>query len=152
MSGLSDISVSNYMKLEMKVGASAPIEILDIEGWGGLEDETNIVEVAQYNRKYARKLVGSSSIGAIELNCSFNPSTPSYKALADARAADAKAVFTVTYYNDASKTESSKRDFTAIVASYTESGEFDTQRTCTWTLAVDGALGPLVDGTAAPEA
>ena len=142
MAGLTDISVSNYMKLEM-----ANAEITDIESYGGLNEETSIVEVKQYNQKFARKLVGSSTVGAVEITCSFNPSTASYKALATAKAADTKSAFKVTYYNNASKTNSSTRTFSGIVTSYTESGEFDAQRTCTWTIAIDGALGALTDGT-----
>ncbi|WP_347368025.1 hypothetical protein [Vibrio vulnificus] len=138
MAGLSDISVSNYMKIMMDT-----VEITDIESFGGFNEETSIVEVKQYNQKFARKLAASSTVGAVELTCSFAPESASYKALAVAKATDARKPFTVTYYNNASKTEASERTFTGIVTSYTESGEYDAQRTCTWTIAVDGALGEL---------
>ncbi|KFA99266.1 hypothetical protein [Vibrio sp. ER1A] len=144
MAGLQDISVSNYMKLAM--GAT---EITDIESFGGLNEETSIVEVKQYNQKFARKLSGSSTVGAVEITCSFNPASESYKALTTAKAADARNEFTVTYYNNASKSEASSRTFHGIVTSYSESGEYDAQRTCTWTIAVDGALGALTE-VAAP--
>ncbi|WP_188013164.1 hypothetical protein [Photobacterium damselae] len=140
MAGLSGISVSNYMKLTIDGK-----EITDIESFGGLNEETSIVEVKQYNQKYARKLVGSATVSAVELTCSFNPASESYKALVAARTSEAVKPFVVTYYNNAAKTESSSRTFNGIVTSYGESGEYDAQRTCTWTIAVDGALGALTD-------
>lgn len=138
MAGLTDISVSNYMKFEI-----ADVEVTDIESFGGINEESSIIEVKQYNLKFARKLSGSSSVGAIELTCTFNPASAGYKALADARSTDALSDFTITYYNNAGKTEASSREFKGLVTSYSESGEFDAQRTCTWTIAVDGAMGDL---------
>ncbi|HHG3075758.1 TPA: hypothetical protein ACPVXB_001016 [Vibrio parahaemolyticus] len=135
MAGLSDISVSNY--LEIKLGDKA---IANIESFGGLNEETSLVEVKQYNTKFARKLAASATVGAVELTCSFVPEEASYKALMDAKNAESRNQFTVTYFNNASKTESTVRTFTGIVTSYSESGEFDAQRTCTWTIAVDGAI------------
>ncbi|ELA9841221.1 hypothetical protein V4F87_003263 [Vibrio parahaemolyticus] len=145
MAGLSDISVSNYMSL-----AIAGTEITDIESFGGLNEETSIVEVKQYNQKFARKLSGSSTVGAVEITCSFNPNSESYKALAAARASDERKEFKVIYFNNAAKTEGSSRTFQGIVTSYSESGEYDAQRTCTWSIAVDGALGELKAETIAP--
>ncbi|MGF1787095.1 hypothetical protein L4D00_14970 [Photobacterium swingsii] len=147
MAGLSDLSASNFMKLTID-----NVEITDIESWGGLNEETSIIEVKQYNSKSARKLVGSSTVGAVELTCSFNPSTESYKALAAARAAESVKPFKITYYGNASKTEASSRTFNGIVTSYSESGEFDAQRTVSYTIAVDGALGDLVDETTVSKA
>lgn len=143
MAGLSDITVSNYMKFEI-----AKTEVTDIESFGGITEESSIVEVKQYNLKFARKLSGSSSVGAIELTCSFNPNSAGYKALAEARSTDTLSDFTITYYNNAAKTEASSRTFKGLVTSYGESSEYDAQRTCTWTIAVDGAMGELKDANA----
>lgn len=151
MAGLSDISVSNFMKVEIKAGSTFT-EITDIESWSGFSEETSIVEVKQYNTKYAAKLAGSSTVNPVEMTTTFNPSTPSYKALAAARKSEAPTEFKVTYYNGADKKESSSRTFKGIVTSYSETTEFDTQRACAWTIAVSGELSDLTDGTATREA
>ena len=135
MAGITNLSVANYMSLTI-----GDVEITDIESFGGLSEETSIVEVKQYNLKMARKLVGSGSVGAIELTCSFNPSTASYKALLAAKTSEALSAFTVTYYNNASKSESETRTFNGIVTSYSESGEYDSQRNVTYSIAVDGGV------------
>ncbi|HDI3263895.1 TPA: hypothetical protein PMC50_002516 [Vibrio cholerae] len=135
MAGLSDITVSNYVEIKIEDQV-----IANIESFGGLNEETSLVEVKQYNTKFARKLAASATVGAVELTCSFVPEEASYKALMAAKVAEARKPFTVTYFNNASKTESTVRSFTGIVSSYSESGEFDAQRTCVWTIAVDGAI------------
>ncbi|EIE5877569.1 hypothetical protein LDV99_004498 [Vibrio parahaemolyticus] len=137
MSGLTDISVSNYMDIKIDT-----TEITDIEGFSGLTDETNVIEVKQYNRKFPRKLIGSSAGSTIELTCSFNPSTASYQALMAAKASGESKAFEVIYYGDSAKSAaaSAKRTFTAVVTGYSESAEFDTQRTCTWTIAIDSDI------------
>ncbi|MGL4765213.1 MAG: hypothetical protein ACRC2N_09335 [Aeromonas sp.] len=151
MAGLSDISISNFMKVEMKNGSTF-VEITDIESWSGFQEDTSIVEVKQFNAKFARKLAASGTVNAVEMTCSFIPASPSYKALADARAKEDAREFRVTYFSGADKAESSSRTFKGIVASYSEASEYDAQRTCSYTIAVDGALGELKDGAATREA
>ena len=150
MAGLSDISISNFMKVEMKNG-SAFVEITDLESWSGFQEDTSIVEVKQYNAKFARKLAASGTVNAVEMTCSFIPESASYKALATARASEARTEFKVTYFNGADKKEASSRTFMGIVSSYSEATEFDAQRTCSYTIAVDGALGALGAGGATLE-
>lgn len=140
MAGLQDISVGTYTGF--KIGN---VEIGGVEGFGGFSEETSIIEVKQYGARFARKLAGSSTVAPIELTCSFNPTDAGYVALAAARANDTRSEFTVTYYNNASKTAGAKRTFNGIVTAYAESSENDAARTCTWTIAVDGALGALED-------
>ncbi|WP_429142515.1 hypothetical protein [Aeromonas veronii] len=151
MAGLSDITVSNFMKVEMK-NDSTFVEITDIESWSGFQEDTSIIEVKQFNAKYARKLAASGTVNAVELTCSFIPASASYKALADARTKEDAREFRVTYFNGADKAESSSRTFKGIVASYSEATEFDAQRTCSYTIAVDGELGELKDGVATVKA
>jgi hypothetical protein len=151
MAGLSDISISNFMKVEMKTGATFA-EITDIESWSGFQEDTSIVEVKQFNTKFALKLAASGTVNAVEMTCSFIPSSASFKALAEARAKEDAREFRVTYYNGADKAQSSSRTFKGIVASYSESTEYDAQRTCAYTIAVSGALGDLTDGAASREA
>lgn len=146
MAGLTDISVSNFMKVEIKpVSGGSFTEIQDIQSWSGFQEETSQIEVKTYNQKYARKLAGSASVSAIEMTMTFNPASEGYKALAKARADETKHTFKVTYFQDATKTNGSTREFNGIVTSYSESSEYDSQRTCTWSIAVDGALGELQD-------
>ncbi|MGL4843817.1 MAG: hypothetical protein ACRC2Y_04255 [Aeromonas veronii] len=148
MAGLSDISISNFMKVEMKNGSTF-VEITDLESWSGFQEDTSIVEVKQFNSKFARKLAASGTVNAVELTCSFVPESASFKALADARAKEDRREFRVTYFDGAGKAASNSREFTGIVASYSESTEFDAQRTCAYTIAIDGGLGDLTAGTGA---
>ncbi|MFM1687935.1 hypothetical protein ACJ7VZ_05340 [Aeromonas salmonicida] len=141
---LADISVSNYTGIYYKDGTAFK-EITDVEGISGITQEDSIVEVKQYNLKYARKLIGSGSAGPVELACTLNPSTDSYKKLVTLSASNARTDFKIVYFADAAKLTAMSRTFTGIVSSMVEGSEYDSQRTVTWTIAVDGALGALVD-------
>lgn len=135
MAGLTDISVSNYM--DLKIGE---VVITDIESFSGISEETNVVEVKQYNRATPRKLVGSKSGAALELTCTLNPSTASHKALFAAKKSFEPQDVEVKYYQDANKAEFITRTFTALVTGYSESSEYDAQRTCTWAISVDSDI------------
>ncbi|KJR15238.1 hypothetical protein [Vibrio parahaemolyticus] len=135
MAGLTDISLANYM--EIKVGDAL---IGHLESFSGLSEETSVVEVKQYNNKMARKLPASGSVAAVELTQSFVPSDAGYVALMAARRSEALTSFTVTYYKDATKAAKETRTFKGYVNSYSESGELDSHRQCTWSIAVDGAI------------
>lgn len=138
MAGLSDLSIANYMTFTVN-----NVEITDIEAFSGLGEETSIVEVKTYNTKMARKLVAGGTVAAAEMTCSFIPETPSFKALTVARIAETPQVCEITYWNNSSKTTGSKRTFNGIVTSESITGEIDTQRQVTYSIAVDGALGAL---------
>ncbi|ENM2831976.1 hypothetical protein AB6Q85_002323 [Vibrio cholerae] len=137
MSGLTDISVSNYMDIKVN-----DVAVADLESFSGLTDELNVIEVKQYNRKFPRKLVGSSTGSTLELVCSLNPASESYTNLMSAKTSSASVPVQVVYFGDAAKTaaNSATRTFTAVVTGYAESAEFDAQRTVTWTLAIDSDI------------
>lgn len=133
---LDDISIANYM--DVLIGETP---ITDMESWSGFQAEANIVEVRQFNASFARKLVGSNNVSAVEITCSYNPNSASYKALATAEKSKEVQTFTVKYWDSPAKTKGVQRTFKGIVSSVSESGEYDAQRTVSYTIAVDGALG-----------
>lgn len=144
MSGLSDLSIANYMTFKVN-----NVEITDIEAFSGLGEETSIVEVKTFNTKMARKLVAGGTVAAAEMTCSFIPESPSFKALTAARVSETPQTCELTYWSNAAKTEGTKRTFQGIVTSESIAGELDTQRTVTYSIAVDGALGALTAATPA---
>lgn len=141
---LADISVSNYTAIYYKDGAAFK-EITDVEGISGITSEDSIIEVKQYNLRYARKLIGSGSAGPIELSCTLNPSTDSYKKLATLNDTNARTDFKIVYFADAAKLTAVSRTFKGFISSMSEGSEYDSQRTVTWTIAVDGAFGAITD-------
>ncbi|WP_028022236.1 hypothetical protein [Enterovibrio calviensis] len=137
MAGIEDISISNYMSIKIDA-----VEITDIESFSGLSEETNFIEVKQYNRSAPRKLVGSKASSTVEVTCSLNPASASYTALMAAKQGAGSKPFEVTYFQDANKTagNSVTRTFTGLVGSYSESAEYDAQRTCTWVISIDSDI------------
>lgn len=135
MANLMDINVANYMKVMMDT-----TELESIEGFSGLSEETSIIEVKQFNLKQSRKLVGSGSVAAVTLTCSYVPGGLDYIALEEARSTEARNSFVITLYDNAAKLNGAVHTFTGIVTSKALSSEYDTQRTVTWTIAVDGAV------------
>ncbi|MBL0525216.1 hypothetical protein JD490_09870 [Aeromonas dhakensis] len=134
MAGLSDASVSNYMTFKLDETV-----ITDIESLTGGGINTNIIEFFNYNSEFSRKLVGSSSVDAYEMTCTYIPESASYKALEAARAGKKRHQFTVIYHDAPGETGGTQVKFTAFIGSKVLSTEFDTQKTVAWTLAVDGA-------------
>ncbi|EMU5562152.1 hypothetical protein WN238_001486 [Vibrio parahaemolyticus] len=134
---LSDISLSNFM--DIKVG-STPIGHL--EGFSGISEETAIIEVKQYNRVESRKLPASTSVGAIEITQGLVTTDAGYIALMAAKKSRTPVDFEVIYYMDEAKTASKadKRTFSGYVTSYSETGELESHRQCTWSIAVDGGV------------
>ncbi|WMB74221.1 hypothetical protein RA178_06290 [Shewanella oncorhynchi] len=134
MSGLNDITLSNYMDILIN-----DTPITNIESFSGLSEETSIVEVKHFNVKSARKLPASSTVAAVELTTSF-VTDESYQALLAARQAETLCDFKVIYYKDPAKVEKEVRSFKGYVTSYSEVGELDSQRQCNWSVAVDGGI------------
>ncbi|MGE6115167.1 hypothetical protein ACLHZU_03640 [Aeromonas salmonicida] len=134
MAGLSDATASNFMTVKL-----AETTITDIEQISGGAINANIIEFFNYNKEFSRKLVGSSSIDALELTCTYIPESPSYKALEAARAAKTRVEFTVIYHDGPSAAGGTQVKYNVLIGNKAVSTEFDTQRTVAWTLAVDGA-------------
>lgn len=135
MAGLTSISLGNYM--DIKIGDTV---IGELESFSGFSEETSQVEVKQYNSKFARKLPASGTVAAVELTQSFVPSDAGYIALMAARKSETLQDFEVKYYKDPAKTDFEVRTFKGYVTSYGETGEFDSHRQATWSIAVDGAV------------
>lgn len=143
MAGLSDISVSNYTKVEYKSG-SAYKAVLNLEQMSGLGFESNIIDVMQFGNRFARRLVGSASSTPIELVCSYNPADASFTDLAGLVKSNARTEFKITQYADADQKNGHTITLTAIVASIAYGNEHDSQRQVTYSLAVDGEIGAPV--------
>lgn len=135
MAGLTDITLANYM--DIKIG---DVLIGELESFSGLSEETSVVEVKQFNSKMARKLPASGTVAAVEITQSFVPTDAGYVALMAARKSEALQDFEVKYYKDPSKADFEVRTFKGYVTSYGETGEFDSHRQATWSIAVDGAV------------
>ncbi|WP_068871976.1 hypothetical protein [Edwardsiella tarda] len=148
---LTGISISNYMSITVKApGSNAHVVVGELESWSGFQEESNIVEIRQFNKSHALKLVGSSNVAAVELTCTMNPQDKGQLELAKAAKAKTPAEVIVKYWTDNSKTTGTQRTFSGIVASVSESGEFDAQRTCTYSVAVSGPLGEPVQAVVDP--
>lgn len=130
-----DANVSNY--LQVKIGT---VEITDIESLTGFAQNANIIEFFNYNNKYSRKLVGSASVDPMEMVCTYLPESAAYKAMEKARAEETRSAITITLFENATKKTGNTLTFTGIVGSKSISTEFDTQRTVTYSVAVDGGI------------
>ncbi|MGU5689086.1 hypothetical protein [Aeromonas caviae] len=135
MAGMADANVSNY--LEVKIGETV---ITDIESITGFGQNANIIEFFNYNNKYSRKLIGSASVDPMEMVCTYIPESASYKALESARANETKSEIVITLFDSPTKTNGNTLTFNGYVASKSVSTEFDTQRTVSYTIAVDGGV------------
>lgn len=135
MAGMADANVSNY--LEVKIGETV---IADIESITGFGQNANIIEFFNYNNKYSRKLIGSASVDPMEMVCTYIPESASYKALESARANETKSEIVITLFDSPTKTNGNTLTFNGYVASKSVSTEFDTQRTVSYTIAVDGGV------------
>lgn len=135
MAGMTDANVSNY--LEVKIGETV---ITDIESITGFGQNANIIEFFNYNNKYSRKLIGSASVDPMEMVCTYVPESASFKALEKARADETKSEIVITLFDGPTKTNGNTLTFNGYVASKSISTEFDTQRTVSYTIAVDGGV------------
>ena len=135
MPGLANATAGNY--LTMKIGTT---EITEIESLTGGTATSNIIEFFNYNSRYSRKVIGSASTDAFELTLTYNPSNTGYIALVKAFE-DSKAVaFTILLKDGPTGTGGTQLAFSGYVGSKGVSTEFDTQRTCSFTITVDGGI------------
>lgn len=132
---LSEVSVGNYCTV--MIGST---EVGEIESLGGISQDTTIVQFNQYNKKYSRALVGSSSTAPIEITCTYLPSDAGQTALEEARKSEAREEFSITYHTSAGATAGKEFTFWGYVASRNISSEYDAQRTVTYSIAIDGDI------------
>ncbi|HCG5955132.1 hypothetical protein HJ059_18650 [Vibrio parahaemolyticus] len=143
MAHLNDVSAGNYTKMFYNSG-SAFTEITEVQSIGSPTDEATVIQVPQYGVQYQRSIVGSKTAGSIELVLNWNPSNPTHQAMVDKYATSERVDFYIEYTTPAG-TESTFRSFSGFVSSNSLGSEFDTVRTMTVSITIDGALGDFED-------
>lgn len=144
MAGLDDISVANYTRIsyETTPGSGTYTDIAEVQSIGELTDEKTIIDVQEYGVQYMRKLVGSANAGPLELIINLNPAETTHQYLFTAYKNDTRVKFQLRMTN-AANDKGDSVTFTALVASKSFGNEFDTARTASVSLAIDGAISDL---------
>lgn len=141
MAGLDDISVANYTKLSY--GAEgAEVLITEVQSIGELTDEKTIIDVQEYGAAYLRKLVGTANAGPLEIVINLNPADITHKYLLASYKAGTRERFTLELTNAAGD-KSDSVVFNGFLGSKTFGNDFDSARTASISIAIDGALGDL---------
>ena len=147
MASLSDIALGNFTKIKITPAGGSEFELADVQSIGDVGDEATIVDVPEFNRKYLRKLVGSANAGPMEVVCNLVPdlgqTESSFEQMEDAYTNGTRCAVVVELLEDDAGTNGDKFSFNALVASKTLSTGFDTVRTVTWSLAIDGAVSAM---------
>lgn len=149
MTTLTDISVSNFTTLLYSTAddvTPASDALTEVQSIGELTDEKTIIDVQQYGKKYLRKLSGTANAGPIEVIVNLNPSDSTHAALISAYDNDTPLYFWLVMHTPAGYGVGSVGDyvsFKGFVASKSISNEFDSARTMTFSIAIDGAVSPL---------
>lgn len=145
MAGLDDISVANYTKL--KYGdAGSEVTIVGVQSVGELTDEKTIIDVQEYGSVYLRKLVGTANAGPLEVVINLNPNEVTHKYLLNSYKTGARERFTLELTNAAGDKGDSVV-FNGFLGSKSLGNDFDSARTISMSIAIDGALGDLVANT-----
>lgn len=146
MAGLDDISVSNYTVLQYSTDdfATAGTTVTNVQSIGELTDEKTIIDVQQYGVAYLRKLVGTANAGPMDVVVNFDPSDVTHQYLLTSYTNGTQEKFRLVM-NNAAGDKGNYVEFDGLVASKTQGNEFDSARTLTFSIAIDGALGPLTD-------
>jgi len=141
MAGLDDISVANYTKLKYgEVGSE--VTITNIQSIGELTDEKTIIDVQEYGVAYLRKLVGTANAGPIEILLNLDPSDTSHQYLIASYKSGARERFTLELTNAAGDKGDSVV-FNGFIGSKSLGNDFDSARTVSLSIAIDGAVGDL---------
>ncbi|WP_429049182.1 phage tail tube protein [Aeromonas hydrophila] len=146
ITNLKDISVSNYSKFEIK-NASAWVVVGEVTDMSGFTGESTIVDVMQYGKRFARRLVGSATAGPINVSAAWKPTDAGQMAMEKSFKDATPQNFRVTFYADATQTKGISSEFAGYVSSFSLENAFDSARTMTCAVAVDGALGDWADAT-----
>lgn len=143
MAGLDDISVANYTKLYYDA-TGTPVAINEIQSIGELTDEKTIIDVQTYGVQYLRKLVGTSNAGPLEIVVNLDPSDATHVYLLNSYKNGTREAFKLEMSN-AAGTQGDSISFNGFVGSKTIGNDFDTARTVSFSIAIDGALGDLTE-------
>lgn len=145
MAGLDDISVSNFTVVQYTTDSGTTwVPVTNVQSVGELGDEKNIIDVQEYGATYLRKLVGTANAGPVDVVVNFDPSDTTHQYLLTSYKTGAKETFRLVM-NNADASKGNYVEFDGFVASKSQSNEFDSARTLTFSLAIDGALGDLTD-------
>ena len=142
MAGLQDISLGNNTFVYATDVIDYDTLIGSLQSVGDITRESNIVDVPVYGEEFQRKLVGSSTVGSIDVVTNTDPSDEGYVLLSAKAKTKERVNFKVEFQN-ASKTAGHFITFTGIVASNSMSSSFDETRSTTFSIAVDGATSEL---------
>lgn len=141
MPGLDDISVANYTNLSYGAQGSE-VKITEIQSIGELTDEKTIIDVQEYGAAYLRKLVGTANAGPLEIVVNLDPSDATHQYLLNSYKNGTSERFTLELTNAAGD----KGDtvvFNGFLGSKSIGNDFDSARTVTFSIAIDGAVGDL---------
>ena len=142
MAGLDDISVANYTKL--KYGeAGSEVTITKVQSIGELTDEKSIIDVQEYGVAYLRKLVGTANAGPMEVLINLDPSDATHQYMINSYKLGTRERFTLELTNAAGDKGDSVV-FNGFVGSKSLGNDFDSARTVSLSIAIDGAVGDLV--------
>lgn len=145
MAGLNDISVANFTVLDVLQDDNTTYDQLEsVSSIGELTDEKTVIDVTEYGAEYLRKLIGTASAGPLEVVVNTNPDTtaaPQQARMLALYKSGARNKFRIVMNANSTGTDGDFIEFTGLVASKSQSNEFDAARTTTFSIAIDGALG-----------
>lgn len=144
MAGLDDISVGNFTELHYSLDNGTtynPVE--NVQSLGAIPDEKNIIDVPEYNVNYMRKLTGSANAGPVEVTTNLHVGDASFNVLQAAYKDNTRIDWKIIYKDQEGGTKSEEITFKGQVASKSIGSEFDSVRTVTWSITIDGGVSDL---------
>ncbi|EPF6564087.1 MULTISPECIES: phage tail tube protein [Serratia] len=99
--------------------------------------ESTVIEVKSFNDSYSRKLLGSKSVGDIDIEVNWIPDDVTHMAMETAADSQKRCQVRITYYEDATHTTGYFIVYNVLVASITVSGDTNEVVKKTFKLAVD---------------
>ncbi len=141
--GLDDISVANFTVLEYTTdGGTTWIPVTNVQSIGELSDEKNIIDVQEYGATYLRKLVGTANAGPMDIVVNFKPDDVTHLYLLNSYKTGTQEEMRLVMYN-ADQSAGDYVEFNGFVASKSQGNDFDSARSLTFSIAIDGALGDI---------
>ena len=147
---MAQFDIFSGANVEVEVGtwtAGSKVEATDFEvipelgSFPTVGAENVVIDVVTYNDAYNRKLLGTKSIPDITLTLNYLPDNAVHQKLLELESTQQRAQFKITYYENASRTNSYSVTVVAFVSSSVTSGEKDAVVARDFVLAVDG--GPI---------
>lgn len=149
MAHLDSISIGNYTNLHYVGAIAVWYKVTEVQSISAPTDEATLVGVQEYNVEYQRNLVGSKSVGTIDLVLNFNPQNSSHKTLIERYKTGTRHNYILEYTN-ADNSLSTYQEFNGIIASKSLSSDFNQVRSLTLRIAVSDGLGDYIDTIPTP--